>query len=330
MAIQDVAASPITAGTGSVTLTVASVIAVAASPVTVAVGTVKLSTSQTVSVAASPLTIAQGNMTLSTSAVMQVAAAPITYGTCRVNLTGASDTRGMSVCEVVNDLLALWGIFCRKTAPPFALARALSDLNTALQTMWNCSAERSYWSSSKLDITVTANTDSANLPDNIQNVIGPCRVKSTLQPLSPLGTIGEFESFADLYLDGQTASRSLAYYIDRSNQDATDPAKLVLRVAPTSNAQQMFTLEVVTEPPRFTVADLYACPLLPIPHQYVETLLLPLARYFASGFEMFTAKDQKESIDRNYLIAKQALGLADPLPGKAGDNFNRREDTPTK
>lgn len=232
------------------------------------------------------------------------------------SLTGASDTHGMSVCDVLGDIISLWGVHCRKNAPSFVIARALADINAAVQTVWNQADERSYWSSSSLTITLAGNATTQVLGNDVQNVIGPCRLASTKRPLVPIDSIGEFEAFADLYLDGETSTESLAYHIDRENQAGEEPVKVTFMVTPACASQQIFTLDVVLEAPRYTTDDLLSCPLFPIPHQYVETLLLPIARYRASSFEMFVAKDQKESIDRDYLMAMQALGLADPIPAK--------------
>lgn len=233
----------------------------------------------------------------------------------------------MSVPDVVKGMMALWDIFDAKSAPAFAIERAINDLNASLQMVWNHADDRNYWSSDTLTIDLEDGEDTYDLPDDIQNVVGPCRRASNLRPLVPLGTIGELETFADLYLDGETSAEPLAYHINRMAQASSDPAKCVFCVTPAvTGATMSFLLEVVREAPRFTVNDMIAAPVIPIPHRYVESLLLPIAKYQASSFSLFNAKDLKESIDRDYLQARTALGLADPLPGKAGDNIARRDE----
>lgn len=259
-------------------------------------------------------------------ATAQLRATPAMGVSATADLTGGSDGHGMSVCDVVDEVLGMWGIFSRCSAPSFALDRAINDINTALQTVWNHADERNYWSSSTLTLTLADGASSQDLPDDIQNVVGPCRLSTTRRPLAPIGTIGELERFSDLYLDGDTASEPIAYHIERMNQAGGDPARTVFHVTPAvSGTATAFLLEVVKEAPRFNLGDLTACPLIPIPHRYVESLLLPIARYQASSFYLFRKGDQKETIDREYQQARLALGLADPLPGKAGDN---KEGTP--
>lgn len=221
----------------------------------------------------------------------------------------------------------LWGIDCYKTAPGFAIARAFNDLNGALQMMWNQARESSYWTNDTVTLKLLQGETSIDLDDDIQNVVGPCRREDTKRQLTRLGTIGELETFEDIFTDGQSALEPLAYHVERLEQPGGDPAKCVLHVVPeVQEASIDFLLEVVREAPRYTADDLAACPVIPIPHRYIETLLLPIVRYRASGFTMlFRDKDRQDVIDREYHEARVALGLADPLPGKA--NTPERETT---
>lgn len=247
------------------------------------------------------------------------------------SLTGASDTHGFSVASIISDALALWGIFCRNTAPKFAIDRAITDLNSAMQTVWNQANDRSYWTSETLTIALTSGETTKTLDTDVQNVIGPCRHASDFHPLIPVGTENELETFSALYLDGETADEPVAYHIARSKQSGSDPAKCVFTVTPAAPvAGVSYLLDVVKEAPRYTSDDIAAGTIVPIPHAYVESLLLPIVRYHASTFELFYAKEKKESIDREYLEARKALNLADPLPGKAGDNLPKRKEEVSK
>lgn len=246
------------------------------------------------------------------------------------SLTGASDTHGFSLCQVVADALSLWGIFCPKSAPAFAIQRAITDINTAMQVVWNQASERNYWSGTTLTLTIAAGETEQTLVADIQNVVGPCRLESTLRPLVPIGSIGELETFSDIYLDGATGSEPLAYHVNRQAAIGNDPAGCVFMTTPVPTAETKLLLDVVKQAPRYTTDDLATCPIIPIPHTYVESLLLPVVRYHASTFELFAAKEKKESIDREYLQARELLGMADPLPGKAGDNLPKRKEEGTK
>ena len=237
------------------------------------------------------------------------------------SLSEEPETKGLSVFDAIADILTLWGVACPNSAADFMLRRAFSDLNNALQTVWNRAEERDYWTNETLSLTLNDGDSSVTLPNNVQNVTGPCRISGSNRQLTATGTAGELELFSSLYLDGATVAEPVAYHIGRSRQQRNDPAKIVLSVAPpVSGSPVAFLLDVVKEAPRYGIQDLKTRPVIPIPHAYAESLLMPVARYKASGFYLFVGGEQKETIDREFQQAAVAIGLADPLPGKAGDN----------
>lgn len=234
-----------------------------------------------------------------------------------VNLTGASDTRAKTVGEIIRESLALWSIVCPKTAPKYALDRAITDLNTALQLVWNNAEGSDYWTNEVVTFTLDDGESSYELTNDIQSVIGPCRRSDTKRTLSPIKTIGELETFSTLYLDGESASEPLAYHVDRIKQSGVDPAKCVIRVTPEVQGDSIsFDIDVVKEAPRYTIDDLSVQ--IPIPHRYAETLLIPIIRYSATSYFLFSSSDetQKKTIDEEYAQARRSLGIADPNPVK--------------
>lgn len=251
-------------------------------------------------------------------------ASPETMLRASLTLTGAQDAHGMTLCTLVDEILAMWGIFSRCSAPDYVLSRAVADVNDSLQLVWNNAAERSYWTKATVSLTFGIGITVADLEDDIQNVIGPCRT-STGRSLAIVGTLGDIESFSDFFMDGETAAEPLAYFVDRRAQDDTEPCRCRVIISPPPTASTVLDVEVVKEAPRFALGDLHSCPLMPIPHQYVESLLRPVARYKASTYTLFMADSQKDTIDREYLQAAGLLGLADPLPGDSGENRDRRE-----
>ena len=235
---------------------------------------------------------------------------------------GGSDTEGLSICDILDRTLEMWGIFCRKNTSTidFAIDRAVSDLNHALQLVWNNAEGRTYWTNETITVTVDADASSEDLPDNIQNVTGTCRRADNKQPLTLIGTIGELETFNDTFLDGERAETPIAYHIERLKQSGNEPARCIFHVNQAVDENTDFLLEIVREAPRYSKTDLDTCPLIPIPHQYVESLLLPIVRYQASNFYLFRQMDLKEDIKAEYAKAMAQLGLSDPLPNHAGDN----------
>ena len=263
---------------------------------------------------------ARGNMGSSFNFSASVRA----VATAKACLDRGRDAIGL--CEVLDDIVALWGFTNASSAPHHIVARALIDLNSALQTVWNIADERNYWSNETVTVSITAAATSADLSDNIQNVTGTCRLASSRRPLVPIGTLGELETFAAIYLDGGSTSQPVAYHIERQKQAGNDPAKCTFHVTPAPAEDTDFLLEVVKEAPRFGVKDFPACPRIPIPHRYVESLLLPIARFKASSCYLFDSQDKKPAIDAEYAMAMGQIGMADPLPGNSGDNKPERRE----
>lgn len=257
---------------------------------------------------------------------LAVTAAPVTC-TATAALNAGRD--GLGACDVIREALLLWGFEYPCSAPDFAKTRALNDLNASMQIVWNQARDRSYWTREQLTISLASGISSQDLSDSVQNVIGPARLASSLRPLSPIGTRAELDQFVDLFLDGDTPAEPVAYYIERLNQAGKEPVKCTLHVTPAPTEDTDFLLDVVNEAPRFSWNDIDSCPRIPIPHRYVESLLLPIVRFQAMNFHLFVGDERREQIAQEYASARALLEEADPLPGKAGDNTNRREEAKT-
>ena len=282
--------------------------------------------SDTAGVTFNPSSSLNALLVLTVSKANSVEFLPVSILSGNLNLAGM--TTSMTLSQVVNEVLNLWGIEGACNSPDFAIDRAISDVNSAMQTVWNQADSRDYWSSETLILTFADGESSQDLPNNIQNVVGPCRRSDNKRPLATIGSIGELETFSDIFLDGQTADEPLAYHVERMNQTGDDPVKTVLRITPAVTGESVaFLLDVVREAPRYMRGDIGVNPVIPIPHRYAESLLLPIVRYRASSFWLFSNTESKATIDRDYQMAMEAIGLADPSPGKA---IETKEGTPAK
>lgn len=243
----------------------------------------------------------------------------------RASLSRGRDALG--VCDVTREILLLWNFEYPCKAPDWAKEVAVTNLNTALQILWNRARDRSYWTQETLTLTLTSGQDSIQLADTVQNVVGPARIADSLRPLVPIGSRSEFDQFVTIFLDGDDSAGPQGYYIDRGKQAANDPARCTLMVSPPPSETTEFFLDVVSEAPRFAIDDISTCPRIPIPHRYVESLLLPICRWLALRFHLANPKPEaRKQIEDEYAAASVLLSEADPLPGKAGDNHERRKD----
>ncbi len=222
---------------------------------------------------------------------------------------------GLGVAEVVREILLVWGIERPEKAPAWARDAALNMLNAAMQAVWNRAPDRDYWTRRTLTVPLGAGMAEAVLEDGIRQVAGPVRDAATRRPLARLETPGELENFTDLYLEGGTQGTPAAYYLERHGQPGKEPCKCTLRVVPPPAAPAELLLDATWEAPRFSRNDLDRSPRVPVPHRYVESLLLPIARYRAMSSHLTVGQERRAQIEAEYAAALMELDQADPLPG---------------
>jgi hypothetical protein len=224
---------------------------------------------------------------------------------------------GLGVCDVIRHILLLWGVEHPCSAPPFVRSAALDYLNASMQLVWNQAKDRNYWTRSTQTVTLPADTSSLALADSIQNVIGPVRRADTKRPLVLVSARAEIDQFEDLYLDGEGSGTPVGYHIERMSQPGKEPVACVFHVAPAPTAETSFLMDVVLEAPRFSWSDVNACVRVPMPHRYVESLLLPVARYHAMSCHLFIFPERAKQITEDYAQASAMLETADPIPDPA-------------
>jgi hypothetical protein len=232
---------------------------------------------------------------------------------------------GLTVCDVIRDILLCWGIEHPCAAPQMALTAALNILNNGMQVLWNQAKDRNYWTQSTIEVTFTSGVSTAVLSNDIQNVIGPARL-TTGQPLIPLANISESETFSDAFLENSAPTTPVGYFIERNNQSGADPVKCTIIISPAPTASTTVKLDVVNESPRYTILDIDSCPVCPVPHKYVESILMPVCRYLSMHSYLFSNRDREKAIVAAYADARKLLDVADPLPGQSGENIGYRKE----
>lgn len=231
---------------------------------------------------------------------------------------------GMTICDVIRDILLSWGMEQPCSAPKMAQIAAVNVLNQSLQVIWNQAKDRDYWTKSNISVSVDTSGE-ALLTDAIQNIVGPARISNN-PPLIALSNGNEADSFTSAFLENSVVGGPVAYYVEREYQAGGEPVRCTLRLAPAPASTVTVNMEVVLEAPRFNILDLDSCPLCPIPHKYVESLLLPICRYMAMHSHLFIQRDRTEIIASGYAQARQLLDIADPLPGMSGENAKYRKE----
>lgn len=222
-------------------------------------------------------------------------------------------SQGMTLSDVGRQIYNLWGLEITSTkATTFARARVVEIINGAMQTIYGRAVALDYFNRTTAALTFAIAEDSKALPTAMQTLLGPVRFADSKQPLRPAATRGELDEFVDLYYGGVAPAFPRMYFLDRGFVDGVDAAGATLRISPAPAAEISLEVEYAQEPPRYTESDLISGVPLRIPHRYVESILLPIAKHMAASDRMFTKEALRATLQGDYTRAMQQLGLVDP------------------
>ena len=228
---------------------------------------------------------------------------------------------GLSFNDLVNEVMWLWGISAPCHTGDHIKQRAVNDINYALQLLWSQAPDRDYFSRSTLSIDFLAGETTKVLDDSVQNIVGPARIDDPFTPLAPLQSRGEYDNYATYYLGNDANTSTVegvpqAYYIERLSQHELDATKITLHIIPTPEIDTSILVDVVTEAPRYKWDDFNQCSKVPIPHRYIESILIPVVLERASGFYLFIKEGRRQKIRDDYQMALAQLGMNDPSPAR--------------
>lgn len=221
------------------------------------------------------------------------------------------DGQGMTVQEVVESVLSMFGMCCDSCGDPCLLAAIIGAVNASHQLIFSQAHTLSYFNRQQISVTVPTG-GSVVLPKNVQNILGPARFNSDRRPLSMMTDRSQFESFIDVAYGGVAPNAPRGGMIVSENEGGGDNVKLTLFVTPAPASSTDFLLDVSLESPRYTVADIVNGTPVELPHKYAELLLLPLVRYWATSQRQFTRKEMLPQITQQYETARTSLGLVEP------------------
>lgn len=261
--------------------------------------------------AGAPITV---TATMTVDARADKALAGLIYPSISMTASASLIRPSLTVCDVVRDILMQWGLEIPCSAPQFSKISAINTINQAMQMVWNRAKDRNYWTRQTVSVTYPADAVSYELSDSVQNIIGHVRLDG--RPLVPLGSRYEAEHFDELFGE-DTTNPPTAYFADRLNQAGSEPCKVTLMLVPPPAEEKTVSVDAVMECTRYTVLDLDSCPLVPIPHKYVESLLMPVARYLSMQSHLFINEANRDAIVAAYQAALGGMDDADPLVAPA-------------
>ncbi|NBO26621.1 MAG: hypothetical protein EBU96_07515 [Actinobacteria bacterium] len=222
----------------------------------------------------------------------------------------------MKVNEAIDSMYEVFGIPNNASAPDIMRRRIFNDLNSAMQLLWTKGHRLlDYYTRSEELVTIPSNNKSVGLSDSIQSVLGPVKRVSDGMLLRPIRTRGEYDNYSGIYAGSITALQGApphAYFIDQNRGTAPDATSLSIFVVPVPVVNTQISLEVSLRAPSYSLSDYTAQTQIPIPHNYAETLLLPIARYLVCSSLFFADKTKQREplLKAEYDRALQTLSEA--------------------
>lgn len=203
----------------------------------------------------------------------------------------------MKVNEAIDAMYEVFGVPNNASAPPIMQRRIFNDLNSAMQLLWTKGHRLlDYYTRGEVTVTIQANSKSQALSDSVQSVIGPVRRATDNMMLRPIKSRGEYENYASIYAGSLTqlaGSPPQAYFIEASRNVAPDATSISIFVVPVPTVNTDLKVAVSLNAPAFTQTDYTNHTEIPIPHNYAETLLLPVARYLTCSSLFFADKSKQ-------------------------------------
>lgn len=229
---------------------------------------------------------------------------------------------------------------------------ALECLNAAMQRLNASGREWGFVSNVTFNLGPKTSTDGEiTLPKNIisvRRVVFQPSINDletvfgsfTLRPVRSRHELEAFRLSSDrLAWPLSPAEAALAPYVlpvayfteaeDLQNGAATGPPNLRLMFGPIFSALRAYKVEVQAhiQPPRMTCASLSDGSILPVPHRFAETLLVPLAKYYALSSRWFRRDDLREAVQLQARDALLLTGEIQPAAVEAGQEAKGGRDS---
>lgn len=225
----------------------------------------------------------------------------------------------MTPAQLKHRLLRLLHVEQPGSAPAYVQDDVTQAINTAYQILWTAVPQdrRSHYTRRADTVTLASGDTSALMAEDVAGILGPIRRQADKKQLLPLTHESEYLNWTHLAGSGSGSAdgKPRAYWIQRTFQAADDATQIRIFVAPTPTASTTLEIPVEMQAPRFETADFCADPqpTLRIPHAYIESLLLPVALYYASASAWFTKTDMLPRIESDAQRALAQIGVTDPI-----------------
>lgn len=227
----------------------------------------------------------------------------------------------MTLVEIRDDVLRKVWVEYPSTAPAYLFTDARTAINQALQSIW-LSTVSDDAKRKPLAVNLTAGQRRTALPATLQRITGLARINGN--PIREASNQSDVENYSVRYvgdLEESTGTPQI-YYLESQRIDDDASMRSWLWVAPTPTENMQFDAMAVYAAPRYSLVDLTTSGIPDVPHGYVESLLLPLARYYMTRCHWFSDEAKREALESDAAAALDAHGMSIPWRTK-----QRKEET---
>ena len=195
-------------------------------------------------------------------------------------------------------------------------------VSQAFQAIWT--APLDYYRRKSTSFSTAVSTDSYTLtPGDVQEILTPVKIGTS--HLRPLRHRSDLDHYATRYngaaSDPAGEGQPVAFYVERTNNAGNDDLSAVkIFLSPVPDAVYSVTYDYVGEAPSYSATQMQDSAALEFPHGYVESIFLPIARFYMMDSHYFhneRDRNREQRTTEEYKSALMRLGYADPLPAEA-------------
>ena len=191
----------------------------------------------------------------------------------------------------------------------------LSAINRTYQVIWTAPEE--HFRRQQFDFLTVSGTNEYLLDQSIQELEGLVKVNGS--EVRPISDRGDFDNYGIRFKGALSNSipQSVpeAYFLQSFGQNAADSVELKMLFTPTPDAEYSVTFEASSEAPRITLVDIDNEVDLFVPGKYVESIFLPISRFFIQESHFYMADKRQAETQKaqsSFVMAMKQLGYTDP------------------
>lgn len=193
----------------------------------------------------------------------------------------------------------------------------LAAVNRTYQTLWT--APQDHFRRSQFSFVTEAAEDAYTLAAGVQEIFGEVSIDNTPPHLRPIKAIGDFLNYPTRFLGAASNTiangRPVAYHVTATGAAAAEATVLTMYLKPTPDAVYTVRYDASTEAPTLEQDDIDDDIDLHVPAKYVESIFMPIARYFVTRSHFFMPDDrpaEMQSATGDFAMAMAQLGYTDP------------------